>query len=496
MEEKTTRQYALKGHGILLLVLAFLAAAIYYFAHPLPFSGRYQGLPGIGFAITHWMLMAGALIAAFREDKKRFIGNFGGYFLLAAALLLGACYGIFGNRAMRLMNAPVLVLVSAQAIFAFSGHHGENPLSGWGWLTAAGRIFPMPFLHFLRPFEAIQERSKEKTHRIKGLGLGLAIGIPVVFAAIFLLASADSMFGDLFSQMFDAIRELSAAFFIRLLFTFVVGLMLFSALFGATMTWRQAAKKKEYQMPAATFSVALGGMAVIYALFAYIQFRYLFGGVETAVMKGGYAVYARSGFFQLVLLSFITLGILLPGLSLCRGSGAVRVLGAVVALLTVVIDVSAFFRMLMYIRQYGLTVLRLVTIWGMLAILIALVLTLVKCIYPAFRMCPALTAALIAAWIGLNFINVDARIAGYNVSAWEKGDIAVLDEEYLAGLSPDVMPALESIGDKELREKTVLEVRTLLEEKYPVDYDWSFSWRHIQAPEAINTPKETNTPEE
>lgn len=479
MEEKNTRQYALKGHGILLLVAAFLAAIIYYFAHPLPFSGQYQGLPGIGFAITHWALMACGLIAAFREDKKRFIGNIGGYFLLAAALLLGACYGIFGNRAMRLMNAPVLVLVSAQAIFAFSGHHGEKPLSGWGWLTAICRIFPLPFLHFLRPFEAMQERSKEKTHRIKGLGLGLAIGIPVVFAAIFLLASADSMFGDLFSQMIDAIRDLSAAFFIRLLFIFVGGLLLFSALFGATMTWRQAAEKKEYQAPAATFAVALSGMAVIYALFAYIQFRYLFGGVETAVMKGGYAVYARSGFFQLVLLSCITLGILLPGLSLCKESSAVRVLGTIVALLTIVMDVSAFFRMQMYIREYGLTILRIVTLWGMLAILIALVFTLVKCIYPAFHLCPALTAALIAAWIGLNFINVDARIADHNVSAWEKGDIALLDEEYLAGLSPDVLPALEKIADPELREKTVLEVRTLLDEKYPADYDWSFSWRHL-----------------
>ena len=161
MEEKNTRQYALKGHGILLLVLAFLAAAIYYFAHPLPFSGRYQGLPGIGFAITHWMLMAGALIAAFREDKKRFIGNFGGYFLLAAALLLGACYGIFGNRAMRLMNAPVLVLVSAQAIFAFClssifcgllrpyrSDPRKRPIAsrGWAWgLLSASLWYLWPF---------------------------------------------------------------------------------------------------------------------------------------------------------------------------------------------------------------------------------------------------------------------------------------------------------------------------------------------------------------
>ena len=35
----------------------------------------------------------------------------------------------------------------------------------------------------------------------------------------------------------------------------------------------------------------------VYAVFCYIQVRYLFGGIETALLQGGYAQYARSGFF-------------------------------------------------------------------------------------------------------------------------------------------------------------------------------------------------------
>lgn len=479
METLKERKYALKGHGTMLLVLAFLAAILYYFAHPMMLSRSYAGLPGIGWAVSQWVLLGGGLIASFMEDKKRFLGNFAGYFLLVCALLLGACYAIFGNRAMRLMNAPILMLTSAQAIFAFSGHHGENPLSHRGWIIALGRIFTLPFQYFIRPFEAMAEGRKGKEKRIKGLGTGLLIGVPVLIVALILLASADSMFGDLFSRIFDALAYLDAAFVLRLSLALLLGLLLFSFLFGATMTRKQEKEWRTLQVPPATFGVALAGMAVLYALFAYIQFRYLFLGVEAAAMKGGYAEYARGGFFQLILLAFITLGILLPGLCLCRESSAVRVLGALVALLTIIIDFSAAFRMQLYIQAYGLTVLRLVTLWGMLAVLIALLLAAVKCIRPSFKMFPWLSAALLISWIGLNFINIDARIAEYNVKAWEKGEIVRLDTEYLVGLSPDVLPALEKIQDSEKRDDFLREVTEAFRAKYPVDYDWSFSWRHL-----------------
>lgn len=479
MEENRSGDYALKGHGILLLILAFSAAVIYHFAHPGLLSREYTGLPGIGLAVSQWMLMLGSLWAAFREDKGRFKGNWAGYFLAVCALLLGACYGIFSNRSLRLMNVPVLVLASAQAIFAFSGHHGQKPLSGQGWLKSIGRIFALPFIYFVRPFEALRERNRNRTRKIRGLGLGILIGIPVLLLAILLLASADSMFGDIFSKAFSVIGRLDVAFFFRLPFAFLAGLLLFSFLYGASMTRIFADEGKEHQAPPATFAIALSGLAVLYALFAYIQFRYLFGGMEAAMMKEGYAEYARSGFFQLVLLSCITLGLLLPGLSLCKGSTAVRVLGAVVAILTIVIDFSAAFRMHLYIQAYGLTVLRLVTLWGMLAILIALLLALIKCICPSFRLCPWLTAALLVTWVGLNFINVDARIAEYNVSAWEKGDLVQLDTDYLARLSPDVLPVLEKIQDAEQKEKILTEVTEKFRKKYPAAYDWSLSWRHL-----------------
>ena len=219
----------------------------------------------------------------------------------------------------------------------------------------------------------------------------------------------------------------------------------------------------------------------------------MFSGSDAVQAQGGYAEYARSGFFQLVMVSCITLGILLPALALCKESRAVRILGGMVAALTVVIDVSAFFRMRLYIQAYGLTLLRVLTLWGMGAILVALVLTMVKCIRSKVSICPLLTAALLLSWIGMNYINVDVRIAEYNVAAWEEGRSEKLDVLYLANLSPDVLPVLERIDDESTRTQAVEEALAVLRCRQPLAYDWSLSWRHMPDTDA-QTLENASTP--
>ena len=63
--------------------------------------------------------------------------------------------------------------------------------------------------------------------------------------------------------------------------------------------------------------------------------------------------------------------------------------------------------MRLYIQAYGLSVLRVATLWGMLMILCALIACLLKCLVPSARVCPALTVLALCTWTALNFGNVD-----------------------------------------------------------------------------------------
>ena len=255
-------------------------------------------------------------------------------------------------------------------------------------------------------------------------------------------------------------------------------MMLFSFLYGLMRPPRDLAIPKDYAVRPVVFLIPLGGLVIVYALFTYIQIRYLFMGYEVAAMQGGYAAYARSGFFQLTAVSVLSLAIVLPALTKCGASRGVRVLAASVLALVSVILFSAFFRMRLYILEYGLSLLRLLTLWVMLMILLALILGLVKCCRPDIRIFPILAASLLAGWVALNYLNVDAVVARYNVRAYNAGEIKKLDTDYLMEeLSPDVIPALKKIDGLSDEEQAALwnRARDVWEKHPPEAYNWSLS---------------------
>ena len=204
-------------------------------------------------------------------------------------------------------------------------------------------------------------------------------------------------------------------------------------------------------------------------------------------MSGGYAAYARSGFFQLVLVALLTLGVILPALSLFGENRAVRGLCALTSLLTGVIDASAFVRMRLYTEAYGLTTLRVVTLWGIGVIMLALLAVLAKTVWPALRICPALAAVILSSWVMLNWINVDRAVAGNLVSRFNAGAEGTGSIEALASdryWSPDYYPAFRNIADPASRQEALrmLDERALEEtaenraRREPAAYDLSLAF--------------------
>ena len=263
---------------------------------------------------------------------------------------------------------------------------------------------------------------------------------------------------------------------IRAVYTLMGALCLYSFLRTVQESAFTPREPKERSVPAVTLMTVLSMLALVYAVFAYIQFRCLFFGAQETAAREGYAEYARSGFFQLVLLAILTLILILPFLALGKESTGVRWLCALVAALTVVIDVSAFLRMRLYIEVYGMSLLRLVTLWGMLMILLALTGCLMKCIRPGLRICPALAAVALSTWLLLNLGGMDRMVARWQVDAYNRGTIAELDVSYLISLSPGVLPELARIEDPIFRQETEARAQEAFAHRYPCPYDWSMCW--------------------
>ncbi|MBR6187225.1 MAG: DUF4173 domain-containing protein [Clostridia bacterium] len=461
----------------LLMTAALTAAGCYFFCH-FPFILRRNShLPGVGLTLTQWVLSAAALTAAGKKGRLRVRNNRAGLFLLIVSLGLGACFALYGDDALRAMNLPVAVLSTAMALASLTGANPLSPLSGPGLRLGIGRFPPSFFRHFALPVRAAASlKEKGGVSRFKGVIVGIAVGLPVVAVAMSLLVSADGVFSALIHGALSSLSTLDGALPIRLLLSMLGGLCLFSFLFSLQ---DRPAPVREPPFPACspvTLSTVLCMLSAVYALFVYVQFRYLFGGAEGARAAGGYAEYARSGFFELVILSLLTLLVILPCLHLGKKSRAVRCLCAVTALLTVVIVFSAFFRMRLYIRAFGLSVLRAVTLWGMAMILLALAASMAKCMLPDRKICPLLTVLALSSWLLLNCLNVDRLVARNQVRMFNDGVLAELDVSYLSSLSPSVLPALEDIRDDAARRQALSDAREQLSLAFPVSYDWSLCW--------------------
>ena len=99
----------------------------------------------------------------------------------------------------------------------------------------------------------------------------------------------------------------------------------------------------------------------------------------------------------------------------------------------------------MYSAAYGLTVLRVLTLWGMLAISVLLVIVVIALIRKNFCAFTAGFVCILILWAGLNAVDIDRIIAEYNVFHYLSGELEQIDVDYLRTLSPSAQAVLERL---------------------------------------------------
>ncbi len=292
-------------------------------------------------------------------------------------------------------------------------------------------------------------------------GVLLAVPVLLVFGSLFY--TADAVFAGYVRQLFRWNLDLGDLL-VRLV---VTGLLAWSALGLARYSFtrdpaRQALIDVErpagLQLGHAETTIALALINALFVGFVAIQAVYLFGGADTLIRSGlTHSEYARRGFFELVTVAALVLSLVLvadwlarpqrtPGKP-ARSELALNLLQGLLVVLTLVILASALLRMQLYVREYGLTELRLYTTAFMAWLAIVLVWSLVTVLgqSPVGRRRFAFGALLagLALLLALNVLNPDALIARTNLARAQAGVGQPLDVAYLgSGLSADAVPAI------------------------------------------------------
>lgn len=293
--------------------------------------------------------------------------------------------------------------------------------------------------------------TKKTARKFWAVLRGLLIALPIVALLAILLSSADPVFGDWLKTILNLEKlpeYLFRAFYIALITSFLVGVFL-----HAILPTSDAGKPETQQAWMKPFlgwtetCIILGAVDLLFLAFVFIQVRYLFGGAAN-INETGYtfADYARRGFFELVAVAVISLGLYLGLHTVSKREKRAANIGftALSVLLmanVLVILASSLQRLMLYEAAYGFSRLRTYTHVFIFFLAALIVVTIVL---ELGRRRGHFALALLVTVLGfsatLAVMNVDGFIAKKNISRATAGED--LDVPHLVSLSADAVPVL------------------------------------------------------
>ncbi|MFG3682445.1 DUF4153 domain-containing protein [Micromonospora chalcea] len=320
----------------------------------------------------------------------------------------------------------------------------------------------------------------------------------VVFGS--LLASADAAFSEALGSL---VPETDMGSVFSWVFLAVVGgLIAVAAVYtiAAPPDLSTVDKSGERRIGLLEWAPAIGALVLLFAGFVVVQFTVLFGGQQHVQRVAGlsYAEYARSGFWQLLFVTLLTVAVLGGVGRWARRERPVervllRVLLGLISALSVVIVASALSRMWTYQKVYSFTGERIfVMAFEMLLGTVFLMIILAGVRFKG-RWIPGTTVALaVAMLLGLAVLNPEDYVARRNALRYEQ--TGKIDAWYLRALSADATPSLAKLPDP-VRRCTLSWIADDLAEPDPW-YAWNLGRQRARkaleevGPQAVGGPKD------
>lgn len=358
-------------------------------------------------------------------NRKNKIINKNGLLLLIPIILLSSTYFIFASKVFYVSNIIIIIVLNILMYAITTNKKGYFSKH----LYTAFRIS----VDSLETVNEVIDYTKEnaKSHikdsngirkvDIKKLTTSILIVLAVVGVVIILLASADSIFAGMFSGIGKIITNLN----IKNIVNTIIRLAIILAVYFLVLSFilkLQNQKRKEpkeignisdkYEF---TLKLLLIALNLVYVVFCYIQISSLF--LARINVNIDYATYARTGFFQLMFVSFINFAIILLSNKFnSKKEKIIKVLNIFLVIFTIIIVLSSMFRMYMYEMEYGLTYLRTFVYIILLTELAIFVPTTIYIFNEKFDFIKIAFIIVLSVYCLINFINIEKIIISKNIS--------------------------------------------------------------------------------
>lgn len=310
-----------------------------------------------------------------------------------------------------------------------------------------------PFSYLAAPFKGLSlaEKNGKKMSGIGFVLLGLVLGIPAMGVILPLMIKSDAAFALLIDKVFGQIGTLLIHLILALILTPLLAGLLF------------ALRHKLQNPPAKGSSVRIivspilcgffGLLSFFYLFYLFSQLTYFFSAFRQILPEDySYADYARQGFFELCGISVINFTLMFCAFTLVKKKeeatdipGSVKGFGIFISLFNLVLVGTAISKMILYIQNYGLSELRVLTTVFMVMMGIAFICLIVRLIAPKFPYMAVWLILCTLIGIGVLYADVNTTIARYNTEAYLSGNLDTVDVKTLKDLGSAAVPYLDRL---------------------------------------------------
>ena len=287
-------------------------------------------------------------------------------------------------------------------------------------------------------FKIKDKNGEEQKGNIGKIILGLALAVPVLIIVVPLLVSSDQAFESLISKI-------NGRTVFEIITVVLLGFLLLIMLFGQLFTLKNSPKKEDTQtgfkgIDSVIITSFLSVISVVYLLYLLSQLAYFFDGFMGVLpIEFTAAEYARRGFFEICIITAINLTIVALSFALCKKTEKglpiiLKIICSFLSVFSLLLDATAIAKMVMYVKRFGFTRLRLFTTVFMVFLAILFIVAIFKLYIKNLKYMKTVLVVGTVFVLALTFFNVDGFISNYNVNAYLKEYLKTVDIEAISNL--------------------------------------------------------------
>lgn len=280
--------------------------------------------------------------------------------------------------------------------------------------------------------------------------VGVLLAIPVLCAVVPLLVKSDAAFEGLVSGVVSKF----ASYIGELVVTLILIPLCYSYLFSLrhkNSATEKGKLKKHKSLPYTVCTSFLCVISATYLLYLFSQLAYFFSAFSY-ILPEGYkntaSEFARRGFYEMCTVCAINLAIIGIIFAFVKGKNGklLKALCTFVSVFSALLVIVAMQKMVMNVSVYGLSKNRILVFAFMLMMLVVIVMLIVHIFAPKVPYMQTIIVFCSALLIAISYSNVDARIADYNIKAYNNHTLENLDVGNIADLSDSAVPYLISLA--------------------------------------------------